>query len=156
MSERDVKKKYKYVALHFSEKRPHSLFPGQKTIGEHRVLMAEKLNRPLKRTEVVHHKDENEQNNKIVNLELLTLSKHTSLHQKGRIRTKEERDRVSLTFKGTKQTPEHIAKVRLANLGKKRSDQTRNKMKVAWTPERRIAQSIRIRKLNSLRDGKDY
>lgn len=50
----------------------------------HRVLAEEILGRPLKKGEVVHHKDGNRQNNSLDNLEVLSSqSEHFSLHLKG-------------------------------------------------------------------------
>lgn len=47
---------------------------------EHRLVMEAVLGRRLKRSEVVHHLDENKKNNKPGNLELLTRSEHGKLH----------------------------------------------------------------------------
>ena len=47
---------------------------------EHRYVMSEHLMRPLEDWEVVHHKDENKQNNSIDNLEVMTLSEHQAYH----------------------------------------------------------------------------
>jgi hypothetical protein len=51
-----------------------------KQVLEHRHKMEVKLGRPLKRTEVVHHKDENGLNNDIDNLVVLTRIEHRQLH----------------------------------------------------------------------------
>lgn len=45
----------------------------------HRYLMSKKLQRPLKKYEIVHHKDGDRKNNKLSNLELL----NTKLHPRG-------------------------------------------------------------------------
>ncbi|MGH0406710.1 HNH endonuclease [Bacillus paranthracis] len=47
---------------------------------EHRYIMSLHLGRPLEAWEVVHHKDHNKQNNKISNLEVMSLADHTRLH----------------------------------------------------------------------------
>lgn len=49
-------------------------------VREHRLVMSEKLRRPLTKDEVVHHKDGNKLNNDINNLELMTNSEHSRLH----------------------------------------------------------------------------
>lgn len=50
---------------------------------EHRVVMEQIVGRPLKRTEVVHHKDGDRRNNDPANLEILDAADHGSLHAKG-------------------------------------------------------------------------
>lgn len=47
---------------------------------EHRLVMARVLGRPLLRTEIVHHKDENGLNNTPDNLEVMTQAEHRRLH----------------------------------------------------------------------------
>jgi hypothetical protein len=49
----------------------------------HRLLMEEKIGRPLKEDEVVHHIDGNRDNNNIENLMLMSKAKHFSLHNRG-------------------------------------------------------------------------
>ncbi|AUS17019.1 HNH endonuclease [Bacillus velezensis] len=51
---------------------------------EHRYVMSEYLKRPLKEDEHVHHKDENKLNNDVSNLELVTRSEHSSLHNRNK------------------------------------------------------------------------
>ena len=46
----------------------------------HRVLMENKIKRLLKRGEVVHHKNENKDDNRLENLEILSISEHTRIH----------------------------------------------------------------------------
>ena len=54
-----------------------------KRIDEHRLVMEIHLGRKLTRQEVVHHIDGVKQNNELSNLELMSLSNHTTLHQTG-------------------------------------------------------------------------
>ena len=49
---------------------------------ENRIKMEEHLNRKLKTTELVHHKDGNRLNNDINNLEIMSRSEHSKLHGK--------------------------------------------------------------------------
>ena len=46
----------------------------------HRVVMENSLGRLLGRDEIVHHKDENKQNNAIENLEVMTVAEHGKHH----------------------------------------------------------------------------
>jgi hypothetical protein len=66
-------------------------------VAEHRLVMETYLNRYLKPTEVVHHKDGNKQNNDITNLELFESNAvHLKTELKGRIpnRTPEGHKRI--------------------------------------------------------------
>lgn len=55
------------------------------TIDEHRFVMQNFLGRKLKRNEVVHHKNHNGRDNRIENLELMSLSEHSRNHSIGKI-----------------------------------------------------------------------
>lgn len=46
----------------------------------HRIVMENNINRYLKRSECVHHKDSNTHNNDISNLEVMTIAEHNVLH----------------------------------------------------------------------------
>lgn len=46
----------------------------------HRKVMEDFIGRKLRNDEIVHHKDMNKLNNDISNLEILTRSEHTKLH----------------------------------------------------------------------------
>ncbi len=50
---------------------------------EHTWLMEQLLKRPLYRNEVVHHKNEDRTDNRIENLELMTISEHLRFHNTG-------------------------------------------------------------------------
>src|ERR1035437_7181431 len=62
-----------------------------KYILEHVYIMEKHLNRKLLKHEIVHHKDGNRLNNTLDNLEVMTRSAHSKLHNTGKVRTKEMR-----------------------------------------------------------------
>ena len=63
----------------------HRIRTGRKaTRDEHRLLMEQLLGRRLDRFEVVHHINGDGMDNRITNLEVMSLSDHTRLHQIGR------------------------------------------------------------------------
>ena len=61
---------------------------------EHRYVMSTYLGRPLKEDEHVHHKDGNKLNNCISNLELVTRSEHTKLHNREKEIIRDELGRI--------------------------------------------------------------
>lgn len=60
-----------YIAIRIYQDDPmFEMTDSDGRVFEHRLVMARKLGRPLKRGETVHHKDGNRKNNNIENLEL--------------------------------------------------------------------------------------
>ena len=54
------------------------------TRDEHRILMEKHLGRKLTRREIVHHKNEDGHDNRLENLEVITLSEHSHRHRIGK------------------------------------------------------------------------
>ena len=67
---------------HYNPKSPEARKSGFSPV--HRDVARKKYKRDIKPYEVVHHKDGNKLNNSWNNLELMSRSKHTKLHNKQR------------------------------------------------------------------------
>lgn len=63
---------------------------------EHRLIMENLIGRQLEQNEVVHHKNHTRDDNRIENLQLMTISEHMSMHMKERWAEKRRRDGLSI------------------------------------------------------------
>ena len=62
--------------------------PGDKKVNYHRWLMEQHLGRKLGSKEIVHHINHDKTDNRIENLEVLSLFDHLSLHRNGTLKNK--------------------------------------------------------------------
>jgi len=60
---------YKYI---YKPEHPNSMVAGY--ILEHRFIMSEHIGRPLDKNEIVHHKNQNKQDNRIKNLKIINIT----------------------------------------------------------------------------------
>lgn len=66
----------------YSYNPTHYTANGAGKVLEHVYVMSKHIGRPLKNDECVHHKDRDKTNNKLYNLQLMTLSEHVMLHMR--------------------------------------------------------------------------
>lgn len=82
-------------------KKSHPYANANGYVAEHRLIMEEKIGRFMKHNEHIHHLNENRNDNRIENLELLDMGKHMSIHRKLEFenRMKDKTIYVKLYFK---------------------------------------------------------
>ena len=75
----------------------HPFAIGNGYVLQHRLVMEKYIKRFLMPNEVVHHINEIRNDNRIENLQLLSLGEHTSIHWTGRHHTIKTRQKISRT-----------------------------------------------------------
>ena len=82
--------------IYIKLKSSHENATKQGYIPEHRLKIIQKIGRPLKENEVVHHINGNKRDNRLKNLLLLTDSEHKKLHAS--MRNRDDNNRFSLSY----------------------------------------------------------
>lgn len=67
---------------------------------EHRYIVEQHIGRKLSRYEIVHHKNGDKRDNRIENLEIMSLSEHTKLHNVGKKRSADTKEKIKRTLTG--------------------------------------------------------
>lgn len=78
-----------YVAIYCPE---HQMANKDGYVMEHILVMEEAIGRHLREDEVVHHKNHKRDDNRLVNLELMTFKDHARLHMKERWNNRKEKE----------------------------------------------------------------
>ena len=90
----------------------------------HKIWNARHPNNPVKKGEIIHHRDGDHDNDEPDNQRKMKHGRHASLHHKGKTVSKETGNKISTAKKGKKRLPftqEHKQKIRIGMKGKRNS-----------------------------------
>jgi len=83
---------------------------------EHRLVMERHIGRPLLRTEHIHHINEDHLDNRIENLQIVSIAEHNAIHRKGKPLSSELKQKLSLAKLGVQKTTETRMRMRQSKL----------------------------------------
>ena len=111
---------YKMIHKDFVDVKYHSMCASDGYIAEHRLVLAQKINRPLTTKELAHHIDGNKLKNNINNLKIVTKGEHSKIHysikhedkQKGQAKlNKEKVIKIKKLLKENKMSQKKISEI---------------------------------------------
>lgn len=88
----------------------------------HRAIMEEHLGRKLKSDEVVHHINGDKRDNRIGNLQVMTLSEHSRIHRTGKPLPPETKKKLSEANAGRPRPDRWVITTAQAQIAKKQHD----------------------------------
>lgn len=85
-------------------KRKGGIEPWARILYQNYILNGEEIPKGF----LIHHRDKNSGNDKIENLEMITKTKHNSIHHKGREKSIEEKRKISENKRGKRKNPHSL------------------------------------------------